>query len=73
MNEVPSPSQGTALRTYEKEVYDAENGSGGTGWDTLAKKWNKGTLLIPSVQRAVFLAVHRWRDEVAREEDESVR
>jgi hypothetical protein len=30
---------------YMNEVYDAEGGSGSGGWDTLARKWNKGELL----------------------------
>jgi exosome complex exonuclease RRP6 len=73
ITEVLSRSEDTALRIYEKEVYDAEHGTGSIGWDTLAKKWNKGALLNHSVQRTVFLRVHGWRDGVAREEDESVR
>ncbi|KAF7301136.1 Exosome complex exonuclease RRP6 [Mycena indigotica] len=74
-------SQETALRTYEKEVYDADRGSGPGGWNSLAKKWNKGALLaaaeLPNgkeiLQRAVYRCVHQWRDSVARQEDESTR
>jgi exosome complex exonuclease RRP6 len=73
INEVLSRSEGTALRTYEKEVYDTENGSGSNGWDILAKKWNKGAFLVPGPQRSVFCAAHSWRDAVARELDESPR
>jgi exosome complex exonuclease RRP6 len=73
-------SEETALRIYEKEFYDAEGGSGSNGWDTLARKWNKGALMagglnvgIGALHRAVYKAVHKWRDAVAREDDESIR
>ncbi|KAG7088738.1 hypothetical protein E1B28_012706 [Marasmius oreades] len=73
-------SEETALRVYEKEIYDAENGSGSSGWDTLARKWNKANLsnsvsaaVIPGMQREVYRRVHMWRDRIAREEDESTR
>src|ERR1700722_13835618 len=36
-------SEETALRLFEKEVYDV-GGSGPGGWDNLAKKWNKRML-----------------------------
>ncbi|KAH7885166.1 hypothetical protein F5I97DRAFT_1937438 [Phlebopus sp. FC_14] len=83
---VLSRSSRTALRLYEVEVYDAIEGYGSGGWDTLAKKWNKTGLVngqrLPSsqpasdsssIQGAVYRAVHKWREEVAREEDESTR
>lgn len=73
----------TALRLYETEVYDAEGGTGSSGWDTLARKWNKVGLVgspaqeqgteAQGLQAAVYKAVHRWREHVAREEDESMR
>jgi len=78
----------TSLRVFAPETYDASRGSGPGGWDTLAKKWNKGALLyVPGdsssasndsapvfrVQRNVYRAVHAWRDRVSREEDESTR
>ncbi|KAJ7929003.1 hypothetical protein B0H13DRAFT_2652544 [Mycena leptocephala] len=74
-------SEETALRTYEKEMYDSERGGGSAGWDTLARKWNKGGLVAAAetplgsetLQRAVYRCVHAWRDEVARAEDESTR
>ncbi|KAK7061210.1 exosome complex exonuclease RRP6 [Favolaschia claudopus] len=74
-------SEETALRTYEKEIYDSESGGGSSGWDTLARKWNKGGLVAaaetPSgretLQRAIYRCVHAWRDEIARAEDESTR
>ncbi|KAI0088479.1 hypothetical protein BDY19DRAFT_1007236 [Irpex rosettiformis] len=76
VREVLSRSEETALRVYECEVYDAEGGSGPGGWDTLARKWNKGLLMAAerdSARRRVYRAIHLWRDRVAREEDESTR
>ena len=72
IREVLARSEETALRTYEPQLYDAEGGSGRGGWEALARKWNKGALLEGS-QRGLFLAVHTWRDRVAREDDESTR
>ncbi|KAJ6465107.1 ribonuclease H-like domain-containing protein [Mycena vitilis] len=74
-------SEETALRTYEKEVYDLERGGGSGGWDTLARKWNKGGLVAAAetplgtetLQRAVYRCVHAWRDGISRAEDESTR
>ncbi|KAH9933267.1 ribonuclease H-like domain-containing protein [Amylocystis lapponica] len=67
-------SADTALRVFAREPYDAARGSGPSGWDTLARKWNKGALAAAAAGAgAVFRAVHAWRDRVAREEDESTR
>ena len=73
----------TALRLYESEAYDAESGTGSSGWDTLARKWNKVGLVVSPAQvrgmevqgsqAAAYKAVHQWREDVAREEDESTR
>jgi exosome complex exonuclease RRP6 len=74
VQEVLSRSTETALRVYSLEPYDAEGGTGSSGWDTLARRWNKLALGIdgvPGVQREAFRALHVWRDRVAREEDES--
>ncbi|KAF5374147.1 hypothetical protein D9615_008827 [Tricholomella constricta] len=80
IRQVLTRSEETSLRTYEKEVYDEQGGSGSNGWDTLARKWNKGALLsggpgvgVSALQRAVYQAVHKWREMVAREDDESTR
>jgi exosome complex exonuclease RRP6 len=80
---VLSRSARTALRLYESEVYDAEGGTGSSGWDTLARKWNKVGLVgslaqvrgmeVQGSQAAVYKAVHRWREDMARDEDESTR
>ncbi|KAF8558300.1 hypothetical protein OG21DRAFT_1230212 [Imleria badia] len=73
----------TALRLHETEIYDAEGGTGSSGWDTLARKWNKVGLVgspaqvrgteVRGSQAAVYKALHRWREYMAREEDESTR
>ncbi|KAK0437138.1 ribonuclease H-like domain-containing protein [Desarmillaria tabescens] len=80
LREVLARSQETALKVYEKELYDAAEGTGSTGWDTLARKWNKGALLasapnvgVGALPKQVYKGVHAWRDKVAREEDESTR
>ncbi|KAJ3559317.1 hypothetical protein NM688_g420 [Phlebia brevispora] len=74
LREVLSRSEGTALRVYEKDRYDAKAGSGPGGWDTLAKRWNKGALMASertTAKARIYREVHAWRDRVAREEDES--
>ncbi|CAK5284338.1 unnamed protein product [Mycena citricolor] len=81
VRQVLTRSEETALRIYEKETYDSERGSGPGGWDSLARKWNKGALVAAAetptgketLQRAVYRCVHAWRDRIAREDDESVR
>ncbi|KAI0060351.1 hypothetical protein BV25DRAFT_1917713 [Artomyces pyxidatus] len=76
VREVLSRSAETSLRVYEREYYDTEGGSGPSGWDTMARKWNKVMLMADGpggMKREVYKAVHAWRDRVAREEDESTR
>ena len=73
VREVLSRSEETALRVYEREGYDVE-GLGPGGWDTLARKWNRGALMASermSPKARIYRRVHAWRDRVAREEDES--
>ncbi|KAF9918488.1 exosome nuclease subunit [Lobosporangium transversale] len=60
----------TALRVHEKEVYDAEGGDGPNGWRNMYSKWNRA---LNTMQFAVFKALHAWRDQTARDEDESIR
>lgn len=70
MREVLDRSGETALRLYERDTYDAEFGRNAGGWSITARKLlAKGAL--EEVVGAVFKAVHAWRDEVARREDES--
>jgi len=69
MRQVLERSGETALRMYERETYDSETGKG-SGWGTAARKHlSQGT--INEELGAVFKAVHQWRDQVARQEDES--
>jgi exosome complex exonuclease RRP6 len=62
-------SEDTCLRTYQKELYDPM-GSGKNGWNNLIQRWHTS---LNDLQLLVFKAIHQWRDEVAREEDESTR
>lgn len=59
----------TALKLYEREEY-MDNGTGTGGWKSLLRK------SLPkdsedSVEAAVMIALHKWRDNIARELDES--
>ncbi|KAI0030263.1 ribonuclease H-like domain-containing protein [Vararia minispora EC-137] len=75
VREVLARSAETALRVYVREQY-SEVGDGPGGWDTLARKWSKLALFADGpggMKREVYMAVHAWRDRVAREEDESTR
>lgn len=60
-------SKETALRLYERESYDAENGMGTIGWRNMFGRSNDS---LNVMQVAVFKAVHNWRDTTARMEDE---
>jgi exosome complex exonuclease RRP6 len=74
LREVLSRSEETSLRLHQTEDYDAEQGSGPGGWDTIARKWNKATFTKAadrSISKSIYLRIHDWRDRVAREEDES--
>lgn len=63
-------SKGEALQVYERPVYDAATGQGAGGWyDYLSHS----SAVLSKEQFAVFKAVHQWRDEVARAEDEGVQ
>ena len=75
LREVLSRSEETALRVYEKEIYDVETGQGPGGWDTLAKKWNKNLNggQDGTGRMWIYKRIHAWRDRIAREEDESTR
>ena len=60
----------TSLKVHEKDIYDAEEGLGSNGWHNLYAKWNRA---LNNQQFAVFKAIHAWRDQTARDEDESHR
>lgn len=64
---VQEHSKREALQRYDRPVYDTEKGQGPGGWYDLLSR-NSGVL--SKEQFAVFRAVHKWRDEVARAEDE---
>jgi len=71
LSDVLDASRKTALLTYRRERYDYETGSGIDGWRRLLLN-TKGPQLHSTLQLTVFKRVHRWRDQIAREEDESV-
>lgn len=67
MQYVLQNSKEVALKRYEREDYDAENGQGSLGWYNMLWRGD-----LNDVQEAVFKAIHQWRDQVAREEDEGL-
>ncbi|EME78040.1 uncharacterized protein MYCFIDRAFT_107101 [Pseudocercospora fijiensis CIRAD86] len=66
--DVLTKSSETALQRYEHPIYDVENGQGSFGWYKLLAKTSA---MLTKEQFSVFRAVHQWRDEVAREQDDS--
>ncbi|KAH0346454.1 hypothetical protein KCU81_g3914, partial [Aureobasidium melanogenum] len=66
--DVLTRSKDTALQRYEHPVYDAAQGLGAGGW---YKMLSRTPALLDKQQFAVFRAVHQWRDQVAREQDDS--
>ena len=60
-------SKKEALQRYERSFYDDERGQGPGGWYNML---SRTPALFNKEQFAVFRAVHRWRDRVARNEDE---
>ena len=60
-------SKQEALQTYERPIYDDENGLGTAGW---FKPLTQRTVRFDSQQFAVYRAVHKWRDDKARSLDE---
>jgi ribonuclease D len=71
ITDVLGSSRKIAMLSYVRERYDFEEGSGADGWRKLLQN-NKGPKLHSNLQLSVFKRVHRWRDQIAREEDESV-
>ena len=68
VRDVLEQSKQVALRRYEHPVYDAEFGLGTMSWYGLV---SKHSMQLTPQQFAVFKAAHKWRDTVAREQDES--
>ena len=66
---VMSRSREEAVQHYDRPQYDEMRGSGPMGWFNLLYRT---PTLLDREQFAVFKAVHKWRDQVARQEDESV-
>ncbi|KAL1843568.1 hypothetical protein VTJ49DRAFT_851 [Mycothermus thermophilus] len=61
-------SKEVALSRYENPWFDEETGAGNRSWlNTLLRS----SSLYNSEQFAVYKAVYKWRDDVARKEDES--
>lgn len=61
-------SKEVALQRYEHPIYDTELGLGAMGWHKLIMR--TPAQFTPQ-QFSVFRAVHQWRDELSRKEDES--
>ncbi|EMD00152.1 hypothetical protein BAUCODRAFT_366269 [Baudoinia panamericana UAMH 10762] len=66
--DVLQKSSETALQRYEHPVYDFDLGQGTVGWYKLLARTSA---TLSKEQFSVFRAVHRWRDNVAREQDDS--
>lgn len=62
-------SKEEALQRYERPFYDYQRGSGPMGWYSMLCRT---PTLFNREQFAVFRAVHQWRDDIARLEDESL-
>ncbi|GMK55550.1 hypothetical protein CspeluHIS016_0206060 [Cutaneotrichosporon spelunceum] len=60
----------TSLRLYSRETYNPETGVGQFGWQSMAKKLGKASAMKQQ-PGFVLKRLHRWRDTLARELDES--
>ncbi|KAJ5902558.1 hypothetical protein N7495_003086 [Penicillium taxi] len=56
------------LQRYERSVYDEKTGHGSGGWYDMLSRASGS---YSKQQFAIFKAVHKWRDEIARQEDEN--
>lgn len=68
VRDVQEKSKEYALQRYEHPVYDSELGLGPVGWYKLI---SRSPVTFTPQQFSVFKAVHRWRDNLSRKEDES--
>lgn len=66
--DVQEKSKETSLQRYEHPIYDSKLGLGSYGWH---KTMLRTPVQFTSQQFAVFRAVHQWRDNLSRKEDES--
>lgn len=74
VRQVLGASSRTALQVYAKELYDVEHGLGPFGWKVFLSKFGAyGQIPGEETDRrkAIVVAMHIWRDRVAREMDES--
>lgn len=69
VHDVCERSKEYALQRYEHPIYDLEAGSGPAGWYKLLSRTPAS---LTKQQFAVFRALHQWRDETAREQDDSI-
>ena len=68
IDRVLEKSKEVALQRYEHSLCDPETGAGNRGWHVTL---TKSSTLYDGEQFAVYKAVHKWRDDIARQEDES--
>jgi len=70
MNSTLNRSKNTSLNVYHKDIYDEKEGRGRYGWASII---HRDPNALNGEQFAVLKAIHKWRDQTAREEDESPR
>jgi len=70
MNSTLNRSKNTSLNVYHKDIYDEKEGRGRYGWASIV---HRDPNALNGEQFAVLKAIHKWRDQTAREEDESPR
>ncbi|KAH7393962.1 ribonuclease H-like domain-containing protein [Phaeosphaeria sp. MPI-PUGE-AT-0046c] len=68
VQDVLRKSKEVALQRYENPIYDTQLGSGALGWHKLVLRT---PVQFTTQQFSVFRAVHQWRDNLSRKEDES--
>ncbi|OAK95008.1 hypothetical protein IQ06DRAFT_259123 [Phaeosphaeriaceae sp. SRC1lsM3a] len=68
VQDVLRKSKEVALQRYENPIYDTQLGSGSMGWHKLVMRT---PVQFTTQQFSVFRAVHQWRDNLSRKEDES--
>lgn len=61
-------SKETSLLRFERHIYEENSGQGPAGWYNLLVKT---PALFSNEQFAVFRAIHAWRDQIARKDDDS--
>lgn len=69
IRQVLERSENTSLKLFSSEEYDEKTGIGMYGWSSLARKLSKDDRL--GRPGHILQRLHAWRDDVARELDES--